>query len=109
MQSFEEAVALADALSQTALQIPPLDTDVALSERERHGFDAEAIILHDQALELKEAARTKQVERMQRTLGDINTTCIACHSRFRGLTDDLEPRAALGVDSAAWFSHRNGR
>jgi hypothetical protein len=97
-QTFDQVAMLANGLSQTARQIPLDVKQSQLSEDDRRGFEAEAATLHDLAVELKSAAEARQVERMQSTLSSINSTCIACHSRYRDLTGVLGPRASLNFE-----------
>ncbi len=85
----------ADDLARTALLLPSLMEGKSLNEADRRGFTAEAQTLHDQAVQLRDFAQKFQVEKMQRTLSDISTTCFSCHSRYRDLAGELNSRRAL--------------
>ena len=65
-----------------------------MSVADRGGFNAEAQTLHDQATALRNAARANQVEPLQGMLDGINSTCIACHSRYRDISGDLNTHNA---------------
>jgi cytochrome c556 len=88
------AAALGDALSQTAMRIPAAVADRKMTEADRRAFVAQAQTLRDQAVEFRDAAKARKLERMQDAMDQINTTCFACHSRFRDLAGELEFRKA---------------
>jgi hypothetical protein len=95
--SFRQAARLADGLAAAAQNIPRAVADREMSAETRRGFNAEARRLHKQSLELKEAARGRKVERMQRLLDGISSSCISCHSQYRDFTGELDAHRA-----AAW-------
>ena len=84
------AIKLSDELAIAALRIPASITDAKINEADRAGFEAEANILHTQALRLGTAALAKKVEQMQQSLDAINSTCISCHSRYRDFSGLLQ-------------------
>ena len=95
--SFRQAGRLADGLARAARNIPRAVADREMSPDVRRGFNAEARRLRQQSLELKEAARGRKVERMQRLLDGISSSCISCHSHYRDFTGELDTSRA-----AAW-------
>ena len=95
--SFRQAERLADGLAAAARNIPRAVADREMSPEVRRGFNAEARRLRQQSLELKEAARGRKVERMQRLLDGISASCISCHSNYRDFTGELDTSRA-----AAW-------
>jgi cytochrome c556 len=88
------AAALGDALAETAMKIPAAVANHKMSEADRRAFVAQAQTLRDQAIELRDAAKARKLERMQEAMDQLNTTCFACHSRFRDLAGELEFRKA---------------
>jgi len=88
-QAFRDAARLADGLARGARDIPRAVADREMSPETRRGFNAEAGRLRDQALQLKDAARGRKVERMQRLLDGISSSCISCHSQYRDFTGEL--------------------
>ena len=92
--AFRDAEALADGLARAARDIPRSVADREMSPDTRRGFNAEAQRLRDQAVQLKQAARGRKVERMQRLLDGISSSCIACHSQYRDFTGELDTRRA---------------
>ena len=99
----KNVVVVADDLARTALEIPNVVKDAPLSEADRRAFDATAQTLHDQAIRLRDEAQRFQVEKMQRTMDGIASTCISCHSRFREFSGDLDFRkASLPQDDASY-------
>jgi cytochrome c556 len=95
---FEQAATLAAGLADAAGEIPARARDRELSAANREIFNAEAATLQSQARELQQAANEHKVEQMQRSFDRINSTCIACHSRFREFTGDIGiPKAARDV------------
>jgi cytochrome c556 len=93
-QTMDSAAKLADGLAASAMQIPDGVVDRMVSEADRAGFQAQANILHDQAVRLGQVAREGKVEQMQRSLDGINATCISCHSRYRDFSGKLNSRQA---------------
>ncbi len=92
--AIEAAGALGEALSQTAMKIPAAVSDRKMTEANRREFATLAQTLRDDAVELRDAAKARKMERMQEAMDKINTTCFACHSRFRDLAGELEIRKA---------------
>jgi hypothetical protein len=88
-QAFRDTAKLADGLARGARDIPRAVADREMSRETRRGFNAEASRLRDQALQLKGAARGRKVERMQRLLDGISSSCISCHSEYRDFTGDI--------------------
>ena len=88
-QAFRDAARLADGLARGARDIPRAVADREMSPETRRGFNAEASRLRSQALQLKEAARGRKVERMQRLLDGISSSCISCHSQYRDFTGEI--------------------
>ena len=97
---FDEVAALAASLADASTHIPDLAPTLKMSEADRSGFLVQAMTLHDQAQQLRDAARDRKIEQMQRTMDAINSTCISCHSRYRDFSGVLDSRRAA-VDSAA--------
>ena len=93
-QSFRDAAALADGLADAARQIPRSVADHPMSAEDRRGFQAEADRLRKHALDLGRAARGRKVEQMQRSLDQISSSCVSCHSQYRDFTGELEGRRA---------------
>jgi cytochrome c556 len=92
--AIEAVAALGEALSETAMKIPGAVANHKMNEADRRAFVAEAQTLRDQAIELRDAAKSRKLERMQAAMDQLNTTCFACHSRFRDLAGELEIRKA---------------
>lgn len=90
-----ELAAVANALADTAKNIPTAVEKKRMSDTDRHGFVAEAVRLHDQAIVLRDAARANQIEPLQGMRNDIDFTCISCHSRYRDISGDLNSHKAL--------------
>ena len=93
-QAFREAAALADGLAEAAARIPRSVADHPMSDEDRRGFRAEAERLRVHALELRRAARARRVEPMQRSLDQISSSCVSCHSQYRDFTGELQARKA---------------
>ena len=93
-EAFRDAEALADGLADAAVRIPRSVADHPMSADDRRGFAAEARRLHDQAVQLRQAARGRKVEQMQRSLDQISSTCVSCHSQYRDFTGELGARKA---------------
>jgi hypothetical protein len=93
-RAFADAATLADGLARAARDIPRSVADREMTPETRRGFTAEARHLRDQAVQLKDAARGRQVERMQRLLDGISSSCISCHSQYRDFTGELGTRRA---------------
>jgi soluble cytochrome b562 len=94
-QTMNSAAKLADGLASSAMHIPDGIVAKMTSEADRAGFQAQADVLHSQAVRLGQVAREGNVEQLQRSLDSINATCISCHSRYRDFSGQLDfPRAA---------------
>ena len=93
-ETFRQAASLADALASAAGRIPASVDKLLLSDADRQGFSAEASRLRDNALRLKEAAGQRRLEPMQRALDQVNSSCIACHSKYRDFTGELNAQKA---------------
>ena len=93
---FAEVEALAGGLAEAAARIGPAAEGVKLFNEDRSAFEAEAATLRRHAQDLEAAARSHNVERMQRTFDRVNASCIGCHSRFRDFAGELgsQPPAA---------------
>jgi cytochrome c556 len=93
---FDDAAKFASGLAETASKITTSKRDKKLSDAERTAFDAEANNLRSRALDLQRAANEHKVEAMQRAFDGINSSCIACHNRFRDFAGQLDfGRAAV--------------
>jgi cytochrome c556 len=93
-EAFADAAKLADGLARAARDIPRSVADREMAAETRRGFNAEARRLREQALALKEAARDRKVEPMQRALDGISSSCISCHSQYRDFAGELGARRA---------------
>lgn len=93
-EAFRDAAALADGLADAAEKIPQAIRERPMDPVDRRGFTGEANRLRRQALELKSAAEGRRVERMQRALDAISSTCVGCHGKYRDFTGELGPRKA---------------
>ena len=93
-EAFRDAAALADGLADAAEQIPQAVRGRRMAPEDRRGFNNEAQRMRRQAVELKAAAEGRRVERMQRALDAISSTCVACHGRYRDFAGKLRPRKA---------------
>jgi hypothetical protein len=86
-----DAAKLADGLVKASERMPlAIKGNVAISDEDRAGFLREARTLRKHALQLSEAAGEWQIEGMQRSLQGINATCIACHSRYKDISGELD-------------------
>ena len=92
--AFRDATALADGLARAAGDIPRSVADREMAPDVRRGFNAEARRLREQAVQLKQAARGRKVERMQKLLDGISSSCIYCHTQYRDFTGELGTRRA---------------
>ena len=101
---FEKIAALAAGLSQSSDQIVPVVKNIPITESDWRGFTDDAQRLHDQADRLRQSADAHQIDEVQQSMDAINSTCIACHSRYRDFSGqiDLSPgrASAASVDSA---------
>ncbi len=93
-RALAEMASVANALAEAANTIPGTVENKPMSAADRRGFNAEAQTLHDQATALRNAARSNQIEPLQGMLDGINSTCIACHSRYRDISGDLSTHKA---------------
>jgi hypothetical protein len=87
---------LADGLAAAAAEIPSAVEGRSMSDPDRRGFLTEAETLRSLSVQLKQDAVDRRAEAMDRTLTRINATCVTCvtcHSRYRDLSGNLEPRA----------------
>jgi hypothetical protein len=103
-RAFADASKLADGLAEGAQRIPQaIEGNAKISAEDRAGFHEEARTLRTHALDLKSAADEKRLEGMQRSLLGINATCIACHSKYKDISGEINfPRAAASaIDSFA--------
>jgi hypothetical protein len=82
-RAFANAATLAEQLSAASRDIPAAAAWLKLSEGDRRGFVAEAESLGKYAAQLKQDATARQAEAMDRTLTQINATCVTCHTRYR--------------------------
>ena len=92
-QAFSDAAVLADGLAAAAAEIPAAVEGRRMSDADRRGFLTEAETLRSLSVQLKQDAVDRRAEAMDRTLTRINATCVTCHSRYRDLSGNLEPRA----------------
>ena len=92
--AYRDAAALADGLADAAERIPRTVRGRRMAAADRRGFNAEADRLRRQSLELKSAAEGRRVERMQRALDAISSTCVSCHGRYRDVAGELRARKA---------------
>jgi hypothetical protein len=93
-RAFGDAARLAEGLAEAADRIPLSVRDAPMSADDRRGFVAEARRLRESALQLRAAAGGRRLEPMQRSLDQINSACIACHSRYRDFAGELNTRKA---------------
>jgi hypothetical protein len=94
---FEEIAVLANALVGAADELPAATGHIAMSKADRAGFLAQARTLREQAASLQAAANRRSIEQMQREMDGINATCIACHSRYRDFSGQLNrTQASVG-------------
>jgi hypothetical protein len=93
-RAFGDAARLAEGLAEAADRIPLSVQNAPMSQDDRRGFVAEARRLRESALQLKAAAGRRGLEPMQRSLDQINSACIACHSRYRDFAGELNTRKA---------------
>jgi cytochrome c556 len=93
-ETFRDAAALADGLADAAERIPQAVHARPMDPGDRRGFTTEANRLRRQAVELKAAAEGRRVERMQRALDAISSTCVGCHGKYRDIAGELGPRKA---------------
>jgi hypothetical protein len=92
--TFRDAAQLADGLARAARDIPRAVADREMTPDDRRGFNAEARRLREQAVQLGQAARGRKVERMQRLLDGISSSCISCHSQYRDFAGELNTSRA---------------
>ncbi len=74
---------IAAALAEAAEAIPQVTGQLELADGEKQTFDALAQKLQQQALKLKEDARSGELNRVRQSIDAMTTTCNACHSTFR--------------------------
>lgn len=107
-RAFAQAATLADGLAQTAQRIPDAIRDKRISDEDRRGFLEEAATLRTHAERLKVAAEEHQLEPMQRSLLGINATCIACHSKYKDISGQIDFPKAAGASSDSLAVGRGG-
>lgn len=90
-KAFANAATLAEQLSGASRDIPAAAAWLKLNEGDRRGFVAEAESLGKYAAQLKRDATARQAEAMDRTLTQINATCVTCHTRYRDRSVDVDP------------------
>jgi len=78
-----EAVAIAAALSKASTRISGVADDVGLDSAQKETFLALASRLGEEAQTLSDEASRGESSRIDRTMDEINTTCVACHNLFR--------------------------
>ena len=98
-KAFADAATLAEQLANAAKDIPPAAQWINLSAEERRGFVAEAESLGRYAAQLKEDAAAHKAEAMDRTLTQINATCVTCHTRYRDRSAAPDPFQAKAGSS----------
>jgi hypothetical protein len=99
-RAFAQAATLADGLARAANRIPNAIRDKRISDDDRRGFLEEAATLRTHAEKLKFAAEEHQLEPMQRSLLGINATCIACHSKYKDISGEINfPKAAASSNT----------
>jgi soluble cytochrome b562 len=81
-KQFANVSALAQALADSADQIPAAASSLPMSDADRASFLARGRTLHDQAVQLETAAKGQIVDEVQRAMDNINATCVSCHSRY---------------------------
>ena len=89
-RAFDDSARLASTLATAAAELPAAVADRSMPDEARRGFVAQAQTLRRHAMELQESARTHDVAKMQRALGQINTTCFACHDAYREVAGELD-------------------
>ena len=87
--AFRDAGRLADGLARAARDIPRAVAGREMDRETRRGFNSEARRLREQAQALGRAARGRRVERMQRLLDGISSSCVHCHSQYRDFSGEL--------------------
>jgi cytochrome c556 len=90
-KAFANAATLAEQLSAASRDIPAAAAWLKLDEGDRRGFVAEAQSLGKYAAQLKQDASARQAEAMDRTLTQINATCVTCHTRYRDRSAAPDP------------------
>jgi hypothetical protein len=96
-QSFQQAERLADGLAAAAVRIPATVDRAKMGEARHTEFTRLADTLRDNAFTLRGAAAVKSIERMQRELRAVNSTCIDCHRQFRDFAGMIDSTRA-GAD-----------
>jgi hypothetical protein len=89
------AATAANNLAGAAVNLPRALEGKPLGEAERRGFVAFADTLHDQAIRLRGDAEKMRVEQMQQSMDAVTTTCVACHTRYRDLTGNVDVAKSL--------------
>ena len=98
-RALADASKLASELAKGSERLPfAIEGNAKISAEDRAGFLNEARTLRKHALELGEAAGEWRIEGMQRSLLGINATCIACHSKYRDISGEIDlPKQANGT------------
>lgn len=100
-RAMQDVATLADNLAVAAGEIARIVDDSALGEADRAGFVERARRLREQAAQLGAEARAGRAADARRTLDKINLTCFDCHTRYRDLTNVMDPGRALLDDRRA--------
>ena len=107
-RTFAYAAALADQLSKASRDIPDAAAWLRLSAEDRRGFVAEAESLGKYAAQLRQDAAARRTDAMDRTLTQINATCVTCHTRYRDRSGVVDPfqasaggRPSVGIIASA--------
>lgn len=90
-ETLERSKRAASSLAMAARLIPSAITDAKMSEADRAGFTEEVDRLYKDAAELRRLAALGDVRGMKRKLAEIDTTCRACHDRYRDVAGPLGP------------------
>ena len=101
-RAFADAARLADALARGAERIPrAIEGNTKISDEDRRGFFEEAQTLRRHALQLGADADDRRLEGMQRSLLGINATCIACHSKYKDISGEINFAKSARADLEA--------
>ncbi|MHC4441105.1 MAG: cytochrome c [Planctomycetota bacterium] len=78
-----EIAQVAASMAQTAKIIPDNVNRLQLNQEEKQIFLKLAQKLHNQAAELEQRAKTKNIDDIPSLINRITNTCTACHTAFR--------------------------